>query len=239
MTPIPVTSPRPLPLALVADADPGSREMYVEALKLANWAVVEVTDGPEALAVALSRRPDVIVADSHLPGISGYELCDLLRRDLATRAIPIVLVTSDAMARELEHARTSGATSVMIKPCPPDILLTEALRLLEVSRAPRDCSAVARDRETAALAASERQVPQSDQRPRHRLSRAHLRGETDLPPAPPPHLICPDCDRPLDYKSSQVGGVSVRNAEQWDYFICGAGCGTFQYRQRTRKVRKV
>jgi hypothetical protein len=60
-----------------------------------------------------------------------------------------------------------------------------------------------------------------------------------MPPASPPQLICPDCDRPLDYKSSQVGGVSVRNAEQWDYFICGAGCGTFQYRQRTRKVRKV
>jgi two-component system cell cycle response regulator DivK len=239
MTPIPVTSPRPLPLALVADADPGSREMYVETMKLANWAVVEATDGPEALAVALSRRPDVIVADSHLPGISGYELCDLLRRDLATRAIPVVLVTSDAMARELEHARTSGATSVMIKPCPPDTLLTEAVRLLEVSRAPRDCSAVARDRATATLAVPDGRVPESNQRSRSRLSRTHLRGETDLPPTSPPKLICPDCDRPLDYRSSQVGGVSVRNAEQWDYFVCGAGCGTFQYRQRTRKVRKV
>jgi CheY-like chemotaxis protein len=209
--------------------------MYVESMKLANWAVVEATDGPEALAVALSRRPDVIVADSHLPGISGYELCDLLGRDLATRAIPIVLVTSDVMARELEHARTSGATSVMTKPCPPDTLLTEAVRLLEVSRAPRDCSAVAGD---LATAGSERRSPESNPRS-HRLSRTHLRGETDVPPASPPQLICPDCDRPLDYKSSQVGGVSVRNAEQWDYFICGAGCGTFQYRQRTRKVRKV
>jgi two-component system, cell cycle response regulator DivK len=239
MIPTPVASPQLLPLALVADADPGGREMYVESMKLANWAVVEATDGPEALAVALSRRPDVIVADSHLPGISGYELCDLLRRDLATRATPIVLVTSDAMARELEHARTSGATSVIIKPCPPDTLLTEAVRLLEVSRARRDCSGVARERHTATRAAPERRVPQPDQRSRPRLSRTHLRGETDLPPASPPQLICPDCDRPLDYKSSHVGGVSVRNVEQWDYFVCGAGCGTFQYRQRTRKVRKV
>jgi CheY-like chemotaxis protein len=74
-------------------------------------------NGPDALAIAFSRRPDVIVADSHLPTISGYELCALLRRDLATRSTPIVLVTSDTMAKELEHARASGASSVMLKPC--------------------------------------------------------------------------------------------------------------------------
>ena len=236
MTPIPVTSPRPLPLALVADADPGSRDMYVECMKLANWLVVEAVDGPEALAVALSRRPDVIIADSHLPGISGYELCHLLRHDLATRATPIVLVTSDTMARELDRARASGATSVMVKPCLPETLLTEALHLLEVARAPRG-RAAAGEQGPAPLASPERRVRRSG--PGRSLSRTHLRGETDVPPSPPPGLICPDCDRQLDYKSSQVGGVSVRNAEQWDYFVCGAGCGTFQYRQRTRKIRRV
>ena len=127
---IPLASSRPLPLALIADADPGSREMYVESMKLANWAVVEAADGPNALAVALSRQPDLIVADSHLPGISGYQLCDLLRRDLATRATPIVLVTSDAMARDLDHARASGATTVMVKPCLPEALVTEISRIL-------------------------------------------------------------------------------------------------------------
>jgi CheY-like chemotaxis protein len=234
MTPIPVTSPRPLPLALFADADAGSREMYVEYMKLANWAVVEAADGPSALAVALSRRPDVIVADSRLPGISGYDLCDLLRRDLATRTTPFVLVTSDAMARELEQARVAGATSVMIKPCHPDALLAEAVRLLEASRAPRERRASARGNGPAQGSSPERRDHTSQ-----RLSRTHLRGETDVPPSSPPELICPECDRPLDYKSSQVGGVNVRNPEQWDYFLCSAGCGTFQYRQRTRKVRKV
>jgi hypothetical protein len=71
------------------------------------------------------------------------------------------------------------------------------------------------------------------------MSRKHRRGETDLPPSSPPELICPDCDRPLDYKSSQIGGVSARNVEQWDYFVCTGGCGMFQYRQRTRKIRRV
>ena len=236
MTPIPLTSPRPLPLALVAAADPGSREMYVECMKLANWMVLEATDGPNALAVALSRRPDVIIADTHLPGISGYDLCELLRHDLATRATPIVLVTSDAMAREMERARASGATSVMLKPCLPDTLVTEAFRLLESARVR---AAAPRDGGSASLTNSDVQVQERNRRSRRSLSRTHRRGETDLPPTTPPTLICPDCDRPLDYKSSHVGGVSVHNAEQWDYFACSGGCGMYQYRQRTRKLRKV
>jgi two-component system cell cycle response regulator DivK len=236
MTPIPLTSPRPLPLALVADADSGSREMYVECMKLANWMVLEATDGPNALAVALSRRPDVIIADTHLPGISGYDLCELLRHDLATRATPIVLVTSDAMAREMERARASGATSVMLKPCLPDTLVTEAFRLLESARVR---AAAPRDGGSASLTNSDAQVQGPNRRSRRSLSRTHRRGETDLPPTAPPTLICPDCDRPLDYKSSHVGGVSVHNAEQWDYFSCSGGCGMYQYRQRTRKLRKV
>jgi hypothetical protein len=86
---------------------------------------------------------------------------------------------------------------------------------------------------------SDRVIEKSRATSRRIMSRTHRRGETDAPPAPPPALVCPDCDRALDYKSSQVGGVSARNAEQWDYFICSRGCGTFQYRQRTRKLRKV
>jgi hypothetical protein len=54
-----------------------------------------------------------------------------------------------------------------------------------------------------------------------------------------PALVCPSCDRPLRYRRSHIGGVSERLSEQWDYFDCVQGCGTFQYRQRTRKVRRV
>jgi CheY-like chemotaxis protein len=209
--------------------------MYAESMRLANWAVVEALDGPQALAIALTRRPDVIIADSHLPGISGRELCDVLRRDLATRTTPIVVVTSDTMARELERLRASGASSVMSKPCLPEALLGESFRLLEIARAPRPRSETA-DGPSSPFGNATAPVP--DPRPR-RMSRTHLRGETDAPPSSPPDLICPECDRLLDYRSSQVGGVSARNTEQWDYYACGAGCGTFQYRHRTRKLRKM
>jgi len=43
----------------------------------------------------------------------------------------------------------------------------------------------------------------------------------------------------LKYLHSHIGGVSARHSEQWDYFECPGACGTFQYRERTRRLRKV
>lgn len=235
----PLTSPRPLPLALLADGDADSRSMYADSLKLARWAVVEAADGRDALALALTERPDIIVTDSRLPGIGGVELCVVLRRDVATRTTPIVIVTGDAVVRDLERAKSSGADSVLVKPCLPETLIAEAARLIEQSQALRERSGEERGKIPGHLADSDRLIEQSPATTRRMMSRTHVRGETDLPPAIPPELVCPGCDRPLEYKSSQVGGVSARNAEQWDYFTCPGGCGMFQYRQRTRKLRKV
>jgi hypothetical protein len=71
------------------------------------------------------------------------------------------------------------------------------------------------------------------------LSRTHHRHDTTAPPLTPPVLVCPSCDQPLMYQRSHVGGVSARHQEQWDYYECVAGCGSFQYRQRTRRLRRV
>jgi len=71
------------------------------------------------------------------------------------------------------------------------------------------------------------------------MSHALHRHDTTTPPVAPPALVCPACDLPLQYARSHIGGVSERHLEQWDYYECAAGCGTFQYRERTRRLRKV
>jgi two-component system, cell cycle response regulator DivK len=221
---------RPLPMVLIVDQDDDNRAMYGQYMKAANWIVEEAVDGRDALAKALALRPELIVTEIRLPGIDGFELCKLLRRDFATRGIPIVVVTGDAYPRDWKLALNAGATSVLLKPCLPEAVLAEAVRLLEATREAGPA---------AAAPAAPPADPERREGPRRGLSRSHVRGETAAPPALPPGLICPQCDCQLDYKSSQVGGVSARNAEQWDYFVCERGCGTFQYRHRTRKLRKV
>jgi hypothetical protein len=71
------------------------------------------------------------------------------------------------------------------------------------------------------------------------LIRAHRRFDTSTPPVAPPLLCCPNCDQPLQYVSSHIGGVNARFSEQWDYYACHNGCATFEYRQRTRRLRRV
>jgi len=197
-------------LALLADRDADTRLMYSSYLQQLKFDVEEAEDGREALAKAISRRPAVLVTETRLPGIGGVELCRLLRADAMTRSIAIVVVTAEAVSTNAHLAEAAGADAVQFKPCLPDQLAAEIRRVLGAS------TPAAR---------------------RGSLRRAHVRGETRQPPAPPPDLYCPVCDAPLRYVVSHIGGVSERDPEQWDYFNCAACYGSFEYRQRTRKVR--
>jgi DNA-binding response OmpR family regulator len=67
----------------------------------------------------------------------------------------------------------------------------------------------------------------------------NLHTESATQRAHPPELLCPLCNRWLTYEHSHIGGVNDRRTEQWDYYVCSASCGTFQYRQRTHKLRRV
>jgi CheY-like chemotaxis protein len=226
----------PPPLALLVDRNSDTRRMYAEFLTYAPYEIDEAEDGREALAKALTRHPDIIVTETRLPGMNGFELCDLLRRDSATQDIRILFVTADAYESDVRHAEQSGADAVLVKPCLPETLLFEIRRLLAESPDALQRGRALHDRLLERLPQSER-LPERARR--HTLSRAHARAQTTEPPAAPPPLMCPKCDRPLHYQRSHLGGVNAHHPEQWDYFECAAGCGTFQYRQRTRKLRQV
>ena len=228
------------PLALLVDRDADTRKMYAEYLSFTACEIEHAEDGREALAKAIARSPDIIVSETRLPGLNGFELCRLLRSDPSTRGIPIVFVTGDAFEGELRRAQIVGADAVLIKPCLPEQLLTEMHRLLTQSSELRERGRQIRERLTTQLTRSAELHERSERAAsRVMLSRAHKREDTTMPPSPAPALRCPVCDKVLRYTRSHVGGVSAKNAEQWDYFECEVGCGTFQYRQRTRKVRRV
>lgn len=209
---LPAASPRVGSRALIVDHDDDTRRMYAEYLRFSGWRIDEAADGREALAKALAAPPDAIVSETRLPGINGYDLCALLRRDAATRRVPIVVVTADAYAGDETRARGCGADTVLVKPCLPEDLASELQRVV-----------TARQRDNTVPATAKR---------------AALRASL-IPRQPPATVICPRCQRPLAFDRSHVGGVDIRRPEQWDYFTCPGGCGTFQYRVRTRRLRKV
>ena len=209
---------------LIADADADTRSLYEEVLTLAGCDVVQARDGRDALVKALSTPPTLLITETYLPFLSGYDLCGLLRHDSATRALPILVVTTETRLSRLERVRATGVDSVLNKPVDPDQLVTEIQHMLECAERSRLIARPAR----------------SDAEPtRISQAKAHRRTQTTTPPNVPPSLVCPSCARPLTYAHSFVGGVSRRHAEQWDAYTCPAACGQFEYRQRTRKLRPV
>lgn len=241
-TPAPVDKwPDAPPFTLLADADADTRHMYAEYLRLSACEIDEADDGPTALAKAISRHHDIIVSETHLPGMSGFQLCEVLRSDPQTSVVPIIFVTSGAFDNEVRRAQTADVDAILIKPCLPETLASHMRRVLAQSRELRARGAMARQRARALVSLSTQIRDRSVriQRRRLTLSRALERRFTTDPPVPPPTLVCPQCSQSLVYQRSHIGGVSERHAEQWDYFECAAGCGTFQYRQRTRKLRRV
>jgi len=221
---------------LLVDRDDDTLEMYMEFLRRAGWDVDEARDGREALAKAIATRPDAIVTATRLSGISGIDLCRILKRDPTTAAIPMLFVTGNAGELDIRRALAVGASRVLVKPCLPDRLMCEIKELLVNGHGLLDAPTAPRSEPVIEHDASLK-TPKSE---RHvMLNHVYHRQTTTEPAISPPALVCPSCYQPLRYVNSYIGGVSARHPEQWDYFKCETGCGTFQYRHRTRKVRQI
>jgi DNA-binding response OmpR family regulator len=214
------------PRALIVDPDPQTRELHAAILTRVVPDIDQAQDGREALAKAIAHPPSFVITETRLPFISGYTLCSLLRAEPLTSDAAIVIVTGADELADAGQARSSGADSVLTKPCPPSVLLQAIAsgrnRLSDSSDAPP-----ARDTQSPS------------EHVRRTLVRAHQRFETTTPQLPVPCLRCPTCDQVLQYVRSHIGGVNARQSEQWDYYACPSHCGSFEYRQRTRKLRLV
>ena len=121
---------RPPALVLVADDDDVVREVLQAALEAHGHAVVAVADGAHALQAAREHRPRVAVLDWLMPGMAGPQVCEALRADPQTAALPVVLLTSQAQERDVVHAYRVGADEYVTKPFHPREVLAVVERLL-------------------------------------------------------------------------------------------------------------
>ena len=117
------------PLVLVVDDDRDGREMYTATLAAVGFRVDQAIDGFEAVDKGNKLHPDVILMDLLMPRLDGWEVIGWLKNNRNTRDIPIIAVTG-AAAEQQALARDAGVHSVLVKPCPPDVLLGEIRRLL-------------------------------------------------------------------------------------------------------------
>ncbi|MDQ2665830.1 MAG: response regulator [Gemmatimonadota bacterium] len=119
---------------LVAEDSEEQRALYVEVLTQAGYRVLEAGDGAEALASVQRERPGLILMDVTMPGTSGWNAVRALREDLATRDIPIIVITGLTAPWDRDASIAAGCDVYLSKPVPPRLLLTEVRKFLTPNR---------------------------------------------------------------------------------------------------------
>ena len=101
---------------LVADDDPDILSIVAMSLETQGYTVHKATNGREAVDLAKSHHPDLILMDMMMPVVSGYEAVSELKADAGTRDIVIVGLSAKAMATDMERATDVGIDGYITKP---------------------------------------------------------------------------------------------------------------------------
>jgi two-component system cell cycle response regulator DivK len=110
---------------LVVDDQEDNRRILRDLLTSAGHEVMEAVTGEEAVTLAQTRAPDLILMDIQLPGIDGYEATRRIKANPALRAIPLIVVTSYALSGDDAKALAAGADAYVSKPFSPRAMLAK------------------------------------------------------------------------------------------------------------------
>jgi CheY-like chemotaxis protein len=117
-------------LVLIADDDEDILALVRATIERSGHEVMAVGDGAAALSAMAERRPDLAVLDIAMPELDGLEVLRRLRADDATRDLPVILLTAQAQAADVERGFATGASAYVRKPFSPRDLATRVDELL-------------------------------------------------------------------------------------------------------------
>lgn len=121
---------------LVAEDDRDIADLIAHYLRKQGWEPHVVSAGDEAISYAKRHPVDLVVLDLMLPGLSGLEVCRLLRGDKTTEALPIIMVTARAEETDRIVGLDIGADDYLAKPFSPNELVARVRALLRRAKRP-------------------------------------------------------------------------------------------------------
>jgi two-component system chemotaxis response regulator CheY len=112
---------------LTVDDSRTMRDMLKHSLVAAGFRVLQAEDGIDGLEVLKTETPDVVVTDINMPRLDGFGFIEAVRRDTERRAMPVLVLTTEADAEKKKRAKDAGATGWIVKPFDP-VKLVDAIR---------------------------------------------------------------------------------------------------------------
>lgn len=127
------------PCILIVDDEPVNRQVLVNQLSLAEYTVAEARNGPEALSLVEEGLPvDLVLLDIMMPVMSGYEVCEKLRKLFSRDTLPIILLTAKNQIADLVAGFKAGANDFLTKPIGKEELISRIDTHLTLLRSRRD-----------------------------------------------------------------------------------------------------
>ena len=115
---------------LVVEDQEDNRRILRDLLGNAGFELIEAESGNEALTAVETKRPDLILMDIQLPVMDGYEAAQRIKSNPDMRSVPIIAVTSYALAGDEAKARAAGCNAYISKPFSPRALLAKVREYL-------------------------------------------------------------------------------------------------------------
>jgi len=108
---------------LVVDDSPVVRKLIAGKLQESGYNVLSAASGVEALALIASATPDLVLLDIAMPKMDGYQVCENIRRNAATKSVPVVLISGKDGYYDENRAQMAGTSSYISKPFGPETLM--------------------------------------------------------------------------------------------------------------------
>lgn len=120
---------------LILVADDEAHILHVLSMKLRNagYEVITAEDGEEAIELALSEQPDLVITDYQMPIMSGLEFCTQMRQYDSIRNTPAIMLTARGFDISPAEMKEAGIYAVLSKPFSPREILTKVEELLTVA----------------------------------------------------------------------------------------------------------
>ena len=104
---------------VIADDDADIRELVVFKLRHGGHEVVPVGDGAAAVEACAAEKPDLVILDVMMPGMSGLDAARAIREEESLAGLPIIMLTARAQESDMEQGFAAGADDYVVKPFSP------------------------------------------------------------------------------------------------------------------------
>jgi diguanylate cyclase (GGDEF)-like protein len=129
---------------LIIDDEPDIRDVLKITLECEGYDVIEAVDGVDGLEKVHKKSPDLVILDYKMPKMDGHEVCQILKKDILLRHMPIIMLTGKGETQDKVNGINAGADDYMVKPFEPVELVARIKMILRRSSRDLDANPLSR-----------------------------------------------------------------------------------------------